>query len=50
MCRPKEPLSAQDFMPGKPKEESAVELAERFAFQMSGVSIGSSIDLNTDLR
>jgi hypothetical protein len=47
MARPKEPLSASDFMLGqKVKEETPTELAERFAFQMSGCAIGPTISIN----
>ena len=47
MGRPKEPLYASDFMLNqKVKEETPTELAERIAFQMSGLSIGPTIVIN----
>ncbi|MGA2650421.1 MAG: hypothetical protein ABSF28_07850 [Terracidiphilus sp.] len=44
MARPKEPLSASDFMLNrKPEEETGIELAERIAFELSGCAIGPTI-------
>jgi hypothetical protein len=42
MCRPKEPFTAEDFMPSRPKRERTdQEIAEDFATKFTFIAMGT---------
>jgi hypothetical protein len=52
MCHPKEPLTPDDFMPGrKPKEEERTdnEVAEDFAAKFAFIAVPPSATINSNV-